>query len=189
MVPGSRRRDPSHPAAMTARSSHASSPTVSATTSASHSPHAPAPPRRQRPFEDRDLAAPKSASRTLPNSSSPRRHNFDIKIDITLLTILTSPDKLYLGRTFHHTHSKGARRWRKPGGSYSASTRGLESLEKLTEQGRFGSMANTVRDSLQVARALQTQAQNGYTEVVVRNPETHEERVLVLPNLQPGSGR
>ena len=50
-------------------------------------------------------------------------------------------------------------------------------------------MANTVRDSLQVARALQSQAQNGYTEVVVRNPETKEERVLVIPNLQPGSGK
>ena len=67
--------------------------------------------------------------------------------------------------------------------------RSFESLEKLTEQGRTGSMAHTVRDSLQVARALQSQAQNGYTEVVVRNPETNEERVLVIPNLQPGSSK
>jgi SpoU rRNA methylase family enzyme len=72
---------------------------------------------------------------------------------------------------------------------FSFDERSFESLEKLTEQGRTGSMANTVRDSLQVTRALQSQAQNGYTEVVVRNPETNEERVLVLPNLQPGSGK
>lgn len=72
---------------------------------------------------------------------------------------------------------------------FSFDERSFESLEKLTEQGRTGSMANTVRDSLQVARALQSQAQNGYTEVVVRNPETNEERVLVLPNLQPGTGK
>ena len=72
---------------------------------------------------------------------------------------------------------------------FSFDERSFESLEKLTEQGRTGSMANTVRDSLQVVRALQTQAQNGYTEVVVRNPDTNEERVLVIPNLQPGSGK
>ncbi len=67
---------------------------------------------------------------------------------------------------------------------FSFDERSLESLEKLTEQGRFGSMANTVRDSLQVTRALQSQAQDGYTEVIVRNPETNKERVLVFPNLQ-----
>jgi Arc/MetJ-type ribon-helix-helix transcriptional regulator len=72
---------------------------------------------------------------------------------------------------------------------FSFDERSLESLQKLTEQGRFASMADTVRDSLQVTRALQTQAQHGYTEVIVRNPETNEERVLVIPNLQPSSGK
>jgi Arc/MetJ-type ribon-helix-helix transcriptional regulator len=72
---------------------------------------------------------------------------------------------------------------------FSFDERSLESLNKLTEQGRFSSMADTVRDSLQVTRALQTQAQQGYTEVIVRNPETNEERVLVIPNLQPPAGK
>lgn len=67
--------------------------------------------------------------------------------------------------------------------------RSLETLEKLTEQGRTGSMANTVRDSLQIARALQSQAREGYTEVIVRNPQTDRERVLLIPNLQPGAGQ
>lgn len=70
---------------------------------------------------------------------------------------------------------------------FSFDERSLESLEKLTEQGRFASMADTVRESLQISRALQAQAQQGYTEVIVRNPETDEERVLVIPTLQPGS--
>jgi hypothetical protein len=61
-------------------------------------------------------------------------------------------------------------------------------LQKITEQGRFSSMADTVRESLQISRALQTQAQQGFTEVIVRNPETDEERVLVIPTLQSGSG-
>ena len=70
---------------------------------------------------------------------------------------------------------------------FSFDERSFESLQKLQEQGRFASMADTVRESLQVSRALQTQAQHGYTEVIVRNPETNEERVLVIPNLQAAS--
>ena len=61
--------------------------------------------------------------------------------------------------------------------------RSLESLERLKEQGHFSSLADTVRESLQVSRALQTQANQGFTEIVVRNPETKEERVMVIPNL------
>lgn len=61
--------------------------------------------------------------------------------------------------------------------------RSLESLEQLKEQSRSGSLAETVRSSLQVNRALQQQKEQGYSEVVVRNPETKEERVLIIPNL------
>jgi len=72
---------------------------------------------------------------------------------------------------------------------FSFDERSLESLEKLTQQGRFSSMADTVRESLQISRALQSQAGQGFTEVLVRNPETNEERVLVIPTLQTGSAR
>jgi len=61
--------------------------------------------------------------------------------------------------------------------------RSLESLEQLKDQARFDSLADAVRSSLQVSRALQQQKEQGYTEVVVRNPETKEERVLIIPNL------
>ena len=61
--------------------------------------------------------------------------------------------------------------------------RSLDSLEKLKEQARFDSLAEAVRNSLQVARALQQQKEQGYTEVVVRNPESKEERVVVIPDL------
>jgi len=67
---------------------------------------------------------------------------------------------------------------------FSFDERSLESLQKLTEQGRFSSMADTVRESLQISRALQSQAGQGFTEVMVRNPETKEERVIVIPTLQ-----
>ena len=44
---------------------------------------------------------------------------------------------------------------------FSFDERSLESLEKLTQQGRFSSMADTVRESLQISRALQSQAGQG----------------------------
>jgi hypothetical protein len=61
--------------------------------------------------------------------------------------------------------------------------RSLDSLEQLKEHARFDSLAEAVRNSLQVARALQQQKEQGYTEVVVRNPDSKEERVVVIPNL------
>jgi len=63
--------------------------------------------------------------------------------------------------------------------------RSLESLEEITKQGHYNSMAETVRLSLQVNRALQQQAGDGFTQLVVRNPQTGEERVIVIPHLQP----
>ena len=70
---------------------------------------------------------------------------------------------------------------------FSFDERSLDSLKRLTEQGRFSSMAETVRESLQISRALQSQADQGFTEVIVRNPGTKEERVVVIPNLKPAS--
>ena len=60
----------------------------------------------------------------------------------------------------------------------------LAALEEMKEEGHYASMAETVRDSLQINRALQTQAKKGYNEIIVRDPETGDERVLVIPSLQ-----
>ena len=70
---------------------------------------------------------------------------------------------------------------------FSFDDRSLENLERMTEQGRYPSMANAVRDSLQITRALQSQAEKGFTEIIVRNPETNEERVIVVPELHSPS--
>jgi hypothetical protein len=61
--------------------------------------------------------------------------------------------------------------------------RSFQSLEEIKENAKFDSLADTVRGSLAVSRALQQQAKQGFTEVVVRNPENKEERVIVIPNL------
>lgn len=67
---------------------------------------------------------------------------------------------------------------------FSFDERSLDSLQKIREQGRFASMGEAVRESLQISKALQTQANQGFSEIVVRNPETKQERVLVIPSLQ-----
>ena len=58
----------------------------------------------------------------------------------------------------------------------------LESLEEITKTARFASLGETVKESLRVSRALQKQAGDGFSEVVVRNPKSREERILVVPN-------
>ena len=67
--------------------------------------------------------------------------------------------------------------------AFTFDERSLKTLEQMTDEGHFSSMADTVRESLQVSRALQTQAGQGYTEVIMRNPDTGEERIVVIPRL------
>jgi len=68
--------------------------------------------------------------------------------------------------------------------AFTFDERSLITLEEMTEQGRFSSMADTVRESLLISRALQTQTLNGFSEIIVRNPKTGEEKVVVIPSLQ-----
>lgn len=67
---------------------------------------------------------------------------------------------------------------------FSFDERSLASLQKIKEQGRFSSLGAAVRESLQISQALQSQANQGFHEIVVRNPKTSEERVVVIPALQ-----
>ncbi|MGA7793075.1 MAG: hypothetical protein WCA19_08550 [Candidatus Acidiferrales bacterium] len=70
---------------------------------------------------------------------------------------------------------------------FSFDERSLESLQRIRDQGRFSSMGEAVRESLQISRALQSQASQGFSEIIVRNPETKEERVIVIPTLHPSA--
>jgi hypothetical protein len=67
---------------------------------------------------------------------------------------------------------------------FSFDERSYDSLQQIKDRGRFSSMGEAVRESLQISRALQSQSSQGFSEIVVRNPETKEERVIVVPNLQ-----
>jgi hypothetical protein len=62
--------------------------------------------------------------------------------------------------------------------------RSLESLKQLQQRGDFASMGTAVRDSVQISELLQDLATDGFTEVVLRNPKTKQEKTLVIPFLK-----
>jgi hypothetical protein len=43
------------------------------------------------------------------------------------------------------------------------------------------SLAQIVQESLELKRAIEQQVENGFTEIIVRNSKTEEERVLRIP--------
>ncbi|GGR16588.1 hypothetical protein [Deinococcus ruber] len=60
----------------------------------------------------------------------------------------------------------------------------LRTLEQMTEEGKYTSMADCVRESLQITRALITLAEHGFSELLVRNPRTNGEREIVVPRFR-----
>ena len=65
----------------------------------------------------------------------------------------------------------------------------LERLRQVKEKGGFSSLATAVRESIYVSSVLQNQVAGGFTEVIVRNPKTKQEKVLVIPSLERVSGK
>ena len=66
--------------------------------------------------------------------------------------------------------------------TFTFDNKSLERLKKMVDEGKFTSMADAVRESLAVNRALLSQAKQGFREVIVRDPKTGKERVMVLPS-------
>jgi hypothetical protein len=60
----------------------------------------------------------------------------------------------------------------------------LATLKQVKEKGSFGSLGTAVRESLTLSDTLQDQAVQGFTEVVVRNPKTNQEKTIIIPSLQ-----
>ena len=60
----------------------------------------------------------------------------------------------------------------------------LNSLKKVQSNADFASMGTAVRESIQLSEILQNQVQSGFSELVLRNPKTNQEKVLIIPSLQ-----
>ena len=67
---------------------------------------------------------------------------------------------------------------------FTFEARGLAALEEMTEAGNYSCLAETVHDSLQITRSLQNLAKRGYSEIIVRDPGTEEERLLMIPTIR-----
>jgi hypothetical protein len=50
----------------------------------------------------------------------------------------------------------------------------------MTDQERHPSVVSPVKDSLHISRDVQSQAGQGFNEIIVRNPQTNDERVIVV---------
>ena len=59
----------------------------------------------------------------------------------------------------------------------------FNTLSTMQEEGHFKSLAETVRRSLRLARALQVQKQKGFTEIIVRDPQTNKECQLIVDEM------
>jgi hypothetical protein len=59
----------------------------------------------------------------------------------------------------------------------------LDMLNNVKKKGDFNSLGSAVRESLTISETLQQQVADGFTEVVVRNPKTGQEKTLIVPSL------
>lgn len=60
----------------------------------------------------------------------------------------------------------------------------LESLRQVKERGEFSSMGTAVREAVQLSEILQDQVADGFSEIVLRNPKTSQEKTLLIPSLK-----
>jgi hypothetical protein len=67
---------------------------------------------------------------------------------------------------------------------FSFDEKSLESLKQVQGRGDFSSMGTAVRDSIQLSEILQDQAVEGFSEVVLRNPKTNQEKTILIPSLR-----
>ena len=61
--------------------------------------------------------------------------------------------------------------------------RSYSKLRHLQERGEFSSLGTAVRESIQLSDILQDQVDQGFSEVVLRNPDTNQEKTIIIPSL------
>lgn len=67
---------------------------------------------------------------------------------------------------------------------FSFDDNSLESLKQVQDRGEFPSMGTAVRESIQISEILQDQVAEGFSEIVLRNPKTNQEKTIVIPSLR-----
>ena len=62
---------------------------------------------------------------------------------------------------------------------FSLDEKTYKQLEQLTEQPGFIDLASTAKDMIHVLTTLQKRRKQGFKQVIVRNPDTGKEHILV----------
>lgn len=68
---------------------------------------------------------------------------------------------------------------------FSFSEESYRTLKKIQDVGQFATSAEALRAALSVINALQQQGDEGFTEIIVRNSKSGDERVLEMRHLLP----
>ncbi|MBV8895788.1 MAG: hypothetical protein JO051_04700 [Acidobacteriaceae bacterium] len=54
----------------------------------------------------------------------------------------------------------------------------------MKERGGFPSLGMAVRESIQLSDFLQNLVDKGFSEIIVKNPDTNQEKTIVISSLQ-----
>jgi len=60
----------------------------------------------------------------------------------------------------------------------------LQTLTSVKERGGFPSLGMAVRESIQLSDFLQNLVDKGFSEIIVKNPDTNQEKTIVISSLQ-----
>jgi hypothetical protein len=67
---------------------------------------------------------------------------------------------------------------------FSFDENSLSALNTVKKRGGFTSLGSAVRESIQLNEFLQDQAAKGFSEIVLRDPESQKEKTIMIPSLQ-----
>ena len=60
----------------------------------------------------------------------------------------------------------------------------LATLQHIKERGGFQSLGMAVKESIELSDFLQDLVDNGFSEIIVKNPQTNEEKTIIVSSLQ-----
>ena len=72
---------------------------------------------------------------------------------------------------------------------FSFDSDSLQTLTNVKERGGFPSLGMAVRESIQLSDFLQNLVDKGFSEIIVKNPDTNQEKTIVVSSLQKLANR
>jgi hypothetical protein len=67
---------------------------------------------------------------------------------------------------------------------FSFDPESLATLNQVKERGGFQSLGMAVKESIELSDFLQNLVDKGFSEIIVKNPETSQEKTIIVSSLQ-----